>query len=154
MAVRLDKNIIELFENDETVKILATIDDKGVPHAVLKQTLHVNDEKNLVYLELLESSRTSKNLLRSLWFDRKVSATIKSKDNQSYQIIGKPVKALIAGPVFQKYYVDLREKLPAADLAVVWIIEPEEVYNQTFSVRQAQEAAVHPNFIHLDRLAK
>lgn len=155
MAIQLDKEIIELLKEKETVKVLATTDAQGVPHAVIKQSLHLGEDGNLVYLELLESSKTNKNLVRSIWFNRNVSVTLAGKDRKSYQIIGKPIKALIAGPVFQKHYVSIRERLGGdVDLAAVWIIEPEQVINQTFSVRKAQEDALHPTFKHLDLLAR
>lgn len=154
MAIQLDSEIAALLNEKETVKVLATVDQAGNPHAVLKQTLHVDAAGNLVYLELLESSQTNKNLLRSLWFKRQVAVTIKTQDNRSYQITGTPVKALVAGPKFQEYYVSVRQQLGDTDLATVWIIEPEQVYDQTFSVRGEQEKQAHPNFIHLDRLAK
>ncbi len=154
MAVQLDKNVKELLQDEETVKVLATTDENGVPHAVIKQTLHLGEDGNLVYLELLESSRTNKNLVRSIWFDRKVAVTLKGKSGDSYQIIGSPIKGVITGPEFQKYYVDIRKRLGDVDLATVWIIEPEEVMNQTFSVRKAQEEARRPLFRHLDLLAK
>lgn len=154
MTIQLDQHIAGLFQDDGTVKVLATTDENGIPHATIKQTLHVDDDGNLVYLELLESSRTNKNLLGSLWFNRKVAVTIKDRNNQSYQITGKPVKTIVAGPVFQEYYVNIRKKLGDTDLAAVWIIEPEAVYNQTFAVRREREEKLHPIFKHLDRLAK
>lgn len=154
MAVQLDVDVVNLFQDAATVKVLATVDQRGIPHVVVKQTLQVDGAGNLVYLELLESSQTNKNLLRSLWFNRPVAVTIKGGDNQSYQITGQPVKALVAGPVFQEHYVNIRKKLGDVDLATVWLIQPEAVRNQTFSVRQAQEQQAHPNFIHLDQLAK
>jgi hypothetical protein len=116
--------------------------------------LHVGEEDKLVYLELLESSQTNKNLVGSIWFDRKVAVTLKGKNGVSYQIIGSPVKGIITGPEFQKYYVDIRKRLGDVDLATVWIIEPEKVTNQTFSVRKAEENARRPLFRHLDQLAK
>lgn len=92
--------------------------------------------------------------MRSIWFNRKVAIALKGKNGQSYQIVGKPVKAVVAGPIFQKHYVKIREKLGDVDLAAVWVIEAEEVSNQTFAVRKTEEEAAHPNFKHLDRLAK
>lgn len=154
MAVQLGNEVIELLKDKETIKVLATTDEAGVPHVVIKQTIQLGDDENLFYLELLESSKTNKNLVRSIWFNRKVSVALQGKDKQSYQIIGRPVKAIISGPVFQKHYVAIREKLGDVDLATVWVIEPEEVSNQTFSIRRAQEEAAHPIFKHLDQLAK
>lgn len=54
MAVQLNQEIIELLTDKETVKVLATTDVNGVPHVVIKQTLQLGEDGNLVYLELLE----------------------------------------------------------------------------------------------------
>jgi general stress protein 26 len=154
MAIQLSDEVKELLQDKDTLKVLATTGEDGVPHVVIKGTLHVGEDGNLVYLELLESSRTNKNLVRSIWFDRKVAVALQGKGGESYQIIGKPVKALITGPVFQKHYVSIRERLGDVDLATVWIIEPEKVTDQRYSARRREEETLHPTFIHLDRLAK
>ena len=155
MAVRFDQEIVDMLQDKKTVKVLATTSENGAPHVVIKQTLHLGDDGNLVYLELLESSLTNKNLVRSIWFDRRISIALRGENGHSYQIIGRPVKAVISGPVFQRHYVSVRESLGEdVDLATVWIIEPEEVRNQTPAVRRRQEGDAHPLFIHLDRLAK
>lgn len=154
MTIELSKEVIQLLRDDTTIKAIATTDDKGVPHVVIKQSLHVNDEGELVYLELLESSQTNKNLVRSIWFNQKVAINLKGSEGISYQIKGSPIKAIISGPIFKKYYDEVREKLGDVDLATVWIIKPEELYNQSYQVRIRDEESQHPYFIHLDRLAK
>lgn len=154
MAIQLDKEVTDLIEDQDTVKILATIDEKGSPHAVVKQSFHLEEDGNLVYLELLESSRTNRNLVRSLWFNQGVSVTLSGRDGLSYQIKGRPVKAVICGPVFRKYYEEIRRTLGDTDLATVWIIKPEEVINETYNVRKTEEESQHPFFKHLDRLVK
>ncbi|HXW68817.1 MAG TPA: aliphatic sulfonate ABC transporter substrate-binding protein, partial [Dissulfurispiraceae bacterium] len=154
MAFQLNKEVIDLLADEQTVKVLATTDANGIPHAVVKQSVHLGESGNLVFFELIESARTNRNLVRSIWFDGRVSVTLIGKGGQSYQITGKPVKVLVAGPAFQQFYLRVREQLGDVDLAAVWIIEPEEVRNQDLSTRIAVESAAHPNFIHLDRLAK
>ena len=154
MAVQLSDDIIELFADGETTKVLATLDADGFPHAVVKQSLQPAEDGLIIYLELLESSRTNKNLVRSLWFDQRVAIALRGKDGRSWQVKGKPVKTHITGPLFQKHYSAVREKLGDVDLAAVWVIEPEEVIEESFAVRKAEEERKHPFFTHLDRLAK
>ncbi len=154
MATNLSKEIIDLFTDSGSTKILATLDGDGVPHAVVKQSLQISEDGNLLYLELLESSRTNRNLVRSIWFDQKVSIAVTGKGGESYQIKGKPVKTHITGPVFQQHYTAVRERLGDVDLAAVWVIEPEEVIDESFATRRAEEERKHPFFMHLDRLAK
>lgn len=154
MAVELTKEIIGILAESDTTKVLATLDADGFPHAVVKQSLQPGEDGTILYLELLESSRTNKNLVRSIWYDRSVAIALKGKDGRSWQIKGKPVKTHITGPLFQKHYSAVRERLGDVDLAAVWVIEPEEIINETFAVRREEEERNHPFFTHLDRLAK
>lgn len=154
MAVQLTEELVRLFNEQETVKILSTVDQDGNPHATVKQTLSIDEDGNLFYLELLESSRTNQNLVRSIWFNRKVTVIIKGKAGESYQIKGTPVRNIITGPIFQKHYIEIRERLGNVDLAAVWVIRPEEIINQTYQARRETEETNHPYFTHLDRLAK
>lgn len=154
MSVQLGEEVIRLLHNEDTIKVLATTDEFGEPHATVKQNLHLGEDGNLLFLELLESSQNSKNLIRSLWFKRKVAITLKSKEGTAYQIKGTPVKSIVNGPVFQQYYVNIRKKKQDADLAAVWVVEPESVENLTYFVNKAKEEAERPYFQHLDRLRK
>lgn len=153
MAVALQEELIDLLRNPETIKVLATIDEFGFPHAVVKQSLQLGEDGNLLYLELLESSRTNRNLVRSIWFGKNVAIAVKGALGGSYQIKGRPVKAHITGELFKTHYLAIRERLGDVDLAAVWVIEPVEVINESLSVRLAEEQLKHPLFNHLDRLA-
>ena len=154
MASQLTSELIDLLGDSETTKVLATLDADGFPHAVVKQSLQPGEEGRIIYLELLESSRTNKNLVRSLWFDQKVAIALRGKDGRSWQVKGKPVKTHITGALFQQHYTAIRERLGDVDLAAVWEIEPEEVIEETLAARKTEEERKHPFFTHLDRLAK
>jgi uncharacterized membrane protein YheB (UPF0754 family) len=154
MATKLNKEIIDLLGRDDSIKVLATVGEQGYPHAAAKPFIRVDDEGNLLYLELVESSNTQKNLVRSIWFDQKVSVSVSNGKGHSWQIKGKPVKSLITGPLFLQHYSEVRRLLGDVDLSAVWVIEPEEVINENIFVRHAEEERAHPLFRHLDRLAK
>lgn len=152
MAIAWEHKVIELINNRESIKVLATLDENGAPHTAVKQSLHINQEGQIVYLELLESSRTFKNITRSLWHDQYVSITVNG-DDTSYIIKGKPVRIHICGSLFEQHYTSVRERLGDVDLAAVCIIEPDEVGNQTYRERLEQQEERNPFFKHLDRLA-
>ncbi len=154
MAEILTEELLELLRDPSTIKVLATAGKDGTPHAVFKDSIHSDEEGNLVTLELIESSRTNSNLVYSLWFNRKVSVALHAQDGSSYEIVGKPERCIVAGPVFEKYYRDVRVRLGDVDLAAVWLITPVEIRNETFGVRNEEESAAHPLFLHLDRIAK
>jgi len=149
---KLSAEILQLLKEPATTKVVATTDEFGIPYAVASSFLHLGDGGELVHLELLEKSATGRNLLRSLWFDKKVSVTLAAADGRSFVIHGKPVKALISGPVFRRYYQQVRTLLADADLSSVWLIEPEEVVNETYAVRKKAEEELFPFSVHLDRL--
>jgi hypothetical protein len=154
MAAQLSQEQIAILNDQQTQKVLATVDENGVPHVVFKQSIHVAEDGNIHYLELLESSRSNHNLVRAIWFDRKVSIVVKGADKQSFQIKGQPIEVHVTGPLFEQHYSGIRHKLGDVDLAGVWVIEPQEVIDENFQIRKAEEEAKHPLFRHLDRLAK
>lgn len=154
MEVSLSENIIRLLRDPETVKVLATTDPSGEPHVVFKDSVNVDEEGRLYVLELLESSKTNRNLVHSLWFNRKVTISLRAKNGESYEIKGVTNQCVITGPVFEKYYRLVRESLGDIDLASVWFLTPKEVRDETFGIRYKEESEAHPLFIHLDRIAK
>jgi len=152
MAIHLDDAVIALLIDPATVKVLTTVDEAGTPHTVAKESLTIDSDGNLLYLEGLESSRTNRNLVRSIWFEHKVAVTLIGRDGHSYQIKGRPLRSLVSGPIFQRYYAALRARLGDVDLAAVWVIAPEEVIDETWETRRQEEGAKRPHFLHLDRL--
>jgi hypothetical protein len=154
MTTTLTPDIIALLDDDSTKKILATVDADGTPHAVEKRSLHNGGDGTIHYLELLETSTTNRNLVRSIWFGGKVAISLSNGDGNSIQIKGRPVKVHITGPLFKHHYERIRKLLGDVDLAGVWVIEPDEVVDQNFAARKSRENALHPDFIHLDQLAR
>ncbi|MDR1164062.1 MAG: pyridoxamine 5'-phosphate oxidase family protein [Candidatus Accumulibacter sp.] len=154
MSIPLSAETIELLGDPDTLKVLTTVDTNGSPHAVVKKSLHTADDGTIHFLEIFEASVSHRNLTASIWFDRKVSILLFGKEGRQTQIKGRPVKCHISGPVFLDHYARVRERLGDVDLAGVWVVEPEEVIDESFAVRKAQYRAEHPDFIHLDRIAK
>lgn len=155
MAVTLSKDVLEAIQDQESSKILITVDKDGVPHGTSKGTIHVNEKGQIVLYELIETSQTQKNLVYSLWFGKKVAISVVTKDRKNYLIKGAPYKDIISGREFQKVYVALQEKLGEdTDLSSIWLINVEEVREQTYSVRREQEKKANPIVYHLDQIAK
>jgi hypothetical protein len=151
MSDILIKEIQDIIAAPDTLKVLASNDKNGVPHVVFKGSIHVNEDGNLVYYEVLESAQTNKNLVHSIWFDKKVAINILSSDRQSFEIVGRPLRSITAGQEFEKTYVQLREAKGDVDLAAIWIIEPESIKNETFAVRVKEDEEKYPVLKHLDR---
>lgn len=154
MSEKLDKELLSALKREDSAKILSTADEDGVPSAVFSPSLHVDKDGNLVHLELFESSNTTRNLTRGIWFSKKVSVSVRSAEGREWSISGTPFKVHIAGSLFQRHYEEARKAYGDADLAGVWLIEPNSVVEETHSRRLAEQDAKHPFYRHLDRLAK
>lgn len=152
MAAHQDVDIRKLLDDSTFVGTIATLDESGAPYAVPSPFLRLNEEGQIVHLELLETSTTHRNLLRSIWFEHPVTVSI-SGNNGVVVAKGRVHKVHVSGPVFSSYYREVRENLEDADLAGVWLIEVLEVIDETYAVRKVREEKYHPFFRHLDRLA-
>lgn len=150
----LTKEIIAYIEDPTTIKVIASKDRHGEVHVVVKDSLFVTEDGQIAYLEYLEGSQTNKNLTYSLWFKQKVAINIITKDNKSFLIKGVPHQALVNGKQFQKYYEKVLKQTPENDLSTVYFIPVDEVTEKTLEIRRAKEEAIHPAYMHLDRLAK
>ncbi|MDR1148615.1 MAG: pyridoxamine 5'-phosphate oxidase family protein [Spirochaetaceae bacterium] len=151
MPAELNEAIKSLLRDIGTVKVLASVNSDGRPHVSFKDSIRLNDTGNLEYDEFIESSQTNKNLVFSIWFHKQVAITILAPDKTCYQIKGTPVKAIIYGKKFEERYKQLKKER-GIDLSTIWIIEPEEVIEETLAVRKTLEEAGHPLLRHLDTL--
>lgn len=155
MTLVINDELRAMIADKESLKILASVDMNGNPHVVAKGSIELSeDEKQLVYMELLEGSRTNKNLTAAIWFNNKVAVNIISGDRRSYQIKGTPVKSVIAGKVFEDYYIKAEQRNPENNLAAIYYIDIEEVINESYTVRLKEEREKHPLYIHLDKLTR
>lgn len=149
---KLTKEVVELINDSESIKIIATSDEQGNPHIAFKGCLTVLEDGNLAFAEEFEGSQTNINLVKSIWFDRNVEVTVRGKNRTKFQIKGKPYRYAYTGPLFKKFYLAARKKWgPDSDIAGVWVITPEEVKNETFAVKKKEEDEKHPFFKHFDR---
>lgn len=155
MTAIVNDELRKILKDKDTIKVIASVDTEGVPHVTAKGSIALTeDEKQIVYLELLEGSRTNKNLTAAIWWNKKVAINVISKDKVSYQIKGTPAKTLIAGSEYEKYYILAEQRNPENDLAAVYYIDIEEIVNESYQVRLAEEKQKHPLYIHLDKLAR
>jgi hypothetical protein len=143
----------ELLSDTATTATIATLDESGAPHAVPSPFLRQDADGRFVHLELLETSTTHRNLLRSIWFDRPVTISLSGADGRVLIVKGSVHKVHVSGTLFSSYYREVREKLGDVDLAGVWLIDTLKVIDETYALRKAREEELHPFFKHLDRLA-
>lgn len=145
--------IKQIINDPKTVKIVGTVGIDGVPHSAVKQSLHVNDEGKIEYIELFESSESYRNVTAGLWYNKKVSVLILSPDKESYEIIGEPERILIAGREYEAVYTKVLEE-KGYDIAAVVTIAPESVENSSPKEKFKDQEKTRLFYKHLDRLSK
>ena len=154
MPATIEPRVHGLLSDPAAVRVLATSDRTGRPHAVVAEDpIALGADGRLRYLERLEGSPSQRNLVASLWFDRPVALTLRRGD-LSFEVVGRAVKSVVAGPEFREAYAAVRSRSPAADLAAVWHIEPLEVTELTYEHRRLRQETERPFLTHLDRLAR
>ena len=143
-----------VLQQPETQAVLVTTDGHGEIDTIRTETLHLDPQGHLVYLEYFESLQTNRNLVRSLWFEKKIAVTLLAGGGQTFHLKGIPRRAMICGPIFEAYYRAAHPQLPDADLSTVWIIEILEVRQEDLGARQREQDQHHAIVAHLDRFAK
>lgn len=154
MAIPLPSEVQALLAQRSTTKVLTTLNEDGSPHAAVKQSLQVDEEGRLLYLELLETSVTHRNLTASLWFDRPLSILLMGRSSECWQLTARAERVEVSGPLFKKHYRLAACRYGDVDLAAVWILEPLSLRNQGRVARMEEEQRRHPWMMHLDRLVK
>jgi len=151
MADVLTEEIINAINKEGTLKSIASVDQYGIPHIVYKGSLHINEDGNLEFNEVLEDSKNSKNMVGSLWLNKKVAVQILTVDFESYEIIGTVERAVTSGSKFEEVYKSLISRSPDSGLSAIWTIIPESVRNESFKERLKQSRNDNPYLRHLDR---
>lgn len=153
MGNLLSKEIENAINAPESLKCIASVSADGELHLVYKQSLHVNEDGELEFYELLESSQNNKNMVNSIWFDQPVVVNVLTADRRSFEIKGIVKRALIAGAKFEQIYRQVVEA-GREDLSTVWNIEIQKISEKTLKKRTEEEQEAHPHFRHLDQLLK
>jgi hypothetical protein len=143
-----------LLADPSVIKVLATTDEDGTPHLAFDDSLHVDADGRLVYLEFEEFSRTNRNLVRALWFSRRVTVQTWEPEGRRFEARARPYKCLIAGPRYEEYYRAGLSRRDDTGLASVWLIDIDEITEETPHVRAARDGEGRIPLIHLDRLAR
>ncbi|HUU64257.1 MAG TPA: pyridoxamine 5'-phosphate oxidase family protein [Dehalococcoidia bacterium] len=80
---KMPKQVMDLINDPDAVKFLATIDDEGKPNCALIASLSAASEDTLIFADLM-MNKTKKNLIST----RRVAATVYKAPWSSYQIKG------------------------------------------------------------------
>lgn len=142
----------EIINDPETCKVVATVNKDGEVHAVFKDNVFANDDDQIILCEIIESSITNKNLVNSIWFEKKVCFNFLTPGRESYLILCRPIRVAISGKEFQYYYRQIKDVYGDIDLSGVWIFQVTEIKKESLKERWIEEQECHPIVKHLDRI--
>ena len=92
--------------------VLTASDGAGEASLAYTAELEVDADGFLVYPEGFESSQINKNLVRSLWFDRRISVLVLDPELGPLELRGIPRRAIISGKRFEQATGPRRTRTP------------------------------------------
>jgi len=121
---KMPKEVIDLINDREAVKVLATCDNAGTLNAVPKGSLGVVDEETLVFADIM-GNKTNVNLKAT---GKAVVLAIKMKPLAAYQIKGTFKGFQNSGPLFTNI-AKMAKETQNMDVKAVGTIKVDEVYS-------------------------
>ena len=148
----INEELRRLIEDRESIKVVSSINREGIINSAPKGSLEISGKDELTYVEILESSKSYRNIVYSIWFDKKISILIVGKDRESYQIQGSVKKILTCGTEYEEYY----RKYQGArgfDIAAVVKIKIEDINDLNLVKGIEKQKKEHPFFSHYDSIS-
>ncbi|NTV01539.1 MAG: pyridoxamine 5'-phosphate oxidase family protein [Chlorobiaceae bacterium] len=128
---KLPEELIQLINDRESVKVVATVGADGKPHVVVKGSLTTFDSDTIVFAEGFQGSLSNSNLLDSQVNSRPVAVNV-TKGLASFQVKGYVSPASPSDKVYQTLLERIRSRRgPDAEIAGAWIVAPEEIRNES-----------------------
>lgn len=139
--VEMPNEVIDLFNDLESIKVLVTIDENNVPHCVPAGSLCVLSP-SMIGFAVIMMKKSHSNLLHCCENGKLVAAMV-VKGPKSYQVKALAKEYLTEGIVYEKFRDGLKPLLSNSnfELKGVWILQPTEIYNQSMGWDAGQKIA-------------
>lgn len=121
--VKMSKEVMDMFNDTEASKVLATVDEKGVLNVAPIGTLSAIDEETIAFADVF-GGKTKENLEKT----KKAAATAFKMSLEGYQIKGTFAGFQTSGALFDKMKKAVKEML-GMDIKRVGTIKVEEIYS-------------------------
>ena len=118
---KLPEKAMDLFNDLQAMKIIATVDATGKPHLTPKGTLMAIDDETIAYSEMA-GGKTKANLEST-----KQAAVLACKELKAWKVRGVLQGVHTSGDVFEQFKKTAKERLDL-DVNNVVTIKVEEVY--------------------------
>jgi len=121
--VKMPKEVMDMFNDPEASKVLATVDADGKLNVAPKGSIIAADEETIAFADIF-GDKTNKNLEST----KKASAVSFKMPPAGYQIKGKFEGFKKAGPLYDSFAKKVKEMLNM-DIKAVGTIKVDEVYS-------------------------
>ena len=129
----LPDDVMELLNNREAVKTLATIADDGTTSLVAVKAVKA-PEPNVIVLAQVMAKQLYSELLHHMETGSLVSIlciSARGERQVEYQIICSVREFQTAGPLYEKFLDELRARY--VDLDGVWVLDPVDIVDRSAS---------------------
>ncbi len=121
---KMPKEVIDLLNDPESSRVLATSDGTGMPNVVPKGSLHAIDEETIVFGDIW-GNQTNTNLNTN---GKAVVSVYKVQPHPTgYQVKGTFQGFQTSGPLFENLSKAVKKKVKL-DIRAVGVIKVDEVY--------------------------
>lgn len=135
--VEIPQKVMELLNDDQAAKTLATVSSDGKVHAIRVGSA-VAPSKDLVAVGAIFMSHTCDNL-ETMKKKGQLASILVNKEMEAYEIKAKVKDYQTSGPLYDK----MAQEVKKLGLSVkgVWTFEPVEVWNQSASPHAGEKMA-------------
>ncbi len=126
MTKELPREVMDLINDPQSIKMLSTFSGEDTPHSVPLGSLNAPSPDSIICGKI-QMKETHANLETALRNHGYVSVLV-VRGKEAYQVRCRPKAFDTDGPIFQAMRGKLPEKMP---LYGVWLLEPVELINQT-----------------------
>ena len=118
---KLPEKAMDLFNDLQSMKVIATVGATGKPHLTPKGSMMAIDDETIAYAEMA-GGKTKANLEAT-----KQAAVLACKELKAWKVTGSLRGIYTSGDVFEQFKKTAKEKL-GLDINNVVLINVEEVY--------------------------
>ena len=119
---KMPKEVMDIFKDQQALKVLATVDAKGIPNVAPKGSLMAIDEETIAFADIA-GGKTRANIEAT----KKAAATVFKMPPVGYQVKGTFQGFQTSGPLFDQFAKMLKSL--GLNIQSVGTIKVEEVYS-------------------------
>ena len=151
MSAKITDKQKTVIEDKGSYKSVASVSKNGNIELTGYRYTGVDDNGNLLIYQLLQTSQSNRNLTYALWFNKEVTIHFSGSGSEEFTVRGIPVRNIVAGPFFEKKYIELNDEDFENDLVSIYVIEPSEISENNYEVLRQKERSEWGILGHMDR---